>query len=60
MITTPSRRPVNRGVPVGKVPAEGGTGEIRAYNLTDDQPADQPFAKGFLVIDDHTPGSGER
>src|SRR5207245_6872225 len=30
MITTPSRRPVNSGVPVGNVPAEGGTGCLRA------------------------------
>lgn len=36
--------------------AQGSDGTIQSYNLTDDQPGTQPFAKGFLALDDHTPG----
>jgi hypothetical protein len=37
--------------------AEGGSGSILTYNLTDDKPGDKPLATGFVKVDNHQPGS---
>jgi hypothetical protein len=36
---------------------QGGDATVQSYNLTDDQPGTQPFAKGFTQLDNHVPGS---
>jgi hypothetical protein len=36
---------------------QAGDATVQTYNLTDDQPGTQAFAKGFTQLDNHVPGS---